>query len=292
MHRAIPVGNKVCAARVKKRYEEQRAQRLRDMKGMVDHTAPHVMGLRHLKTNWKRDEMTAQRYDTIDRDNRTLLNKMHDIAGHRDYSVARSASSPILNDPPGGPHRQRETDRINQENALILKRLQGARAEYRTKEWEDDYKNSHKYLKIKCEYPLVAMSRRSASTTGASLTRLPNSKMVSQDRDLLQDEMPHEASHGRLSTHVAAEEDDVKEKVGEELKFAFRDEIMLGDACYLVDMATDGQVLCISACETQSGQTLEMIVNEENHLRLLEEAEGDYSLIAQQLRLEGGQLVL
>merc|ERR1740123_2546441 len=99
-------------------------------------------------------------------------------------------------------------------------------------------------------------------------------------------------SYASLHVKHSVEEDDVKEKVGEELKFAFRDEIMLGDACYLVDKATDGQVLCISACETQSGQTLEMIVNEENHLRLLEEAEGDYSLIAQQLRLEGGQLVL
>jgi len=175
MHRAVPVGNKVCAARVRKRYEEQRTQRLKDMKGVVDNTPPQVMGLRHLKVNWKKAEMTSQRYDTIERDNRHLLNHMNNIGARRDYAPTRSHSLPVLRDPPGGPQRQREVERINQENQIMLKRLQGTQAEYRTRDWEDSYRQQQEYMRIKCEYkpPLL---QRARVVPRASLTRLPPSR--------------------------------------------------------------------------------------------------------------------
>mmetsp|Transcript_8658 Transcript_8658/g.19800 ORF Transcript_8658/g.19800 Transcript_8658/m.19800 type:complete len:374 (+) Transcript_8658:107-1228(+) len=178
MHRALHVGNKVTAARVQKRYEDQRQQRLREMRGMVDNRPPPTMGMRHLKVNMKKAEITAQRYDTIERDNRHLLNHMENIGGQRDYRAARSRSLPLLRDPPGGPHRQRVADQINQENALILRRLQHIQPEYRTRDWEDQYTRTAEYVRIKCEYPppmLPALSRRKGPSR-TSLIRLPAHK--------------------------------------------------------------------------------------------------------------------
>eukprot|EP00413_Alexandrium_margalefii_P028617 CAMPEP_0204566404 /NCGR_PEP_ID=MMETSP0661-20131031/36030_1 /ASSEMBLY_ACC=CAM_ASM_000606 /TAXON_ID=109239 /ORGANISM="Alexandrium margalefi, Strain AMGDE01CS-322" /LENGTH=292 /DNA_ID=CAMNT_0051574247 /DNA_START=6 /DNA_END=884 /DNA_ORIENTATION=- len=142
------------------------------MKGMVDNTPPQVMGLRHLKTNWKKAEVMGQRYDTIERDNRHLLNHMNSIGARRDYGVSRSHSLPALKDPAGGGQRQREIDRINQENTLILKRLQNMQAEYRTRDWEEQYKRSQDYVRLKCEYPPPLLPKaRTPSRTG--LIRLP-----------------------------------------------------------------------------------------------------------------------
>merc|ERR1712151_1145625 len=60
-----------------------------------------------------------------------------------------------------------------------------------------------------------------------------------------------------------------------------------------VGMFTDGGALSIYLFNHESGQTLELNIDEDSHFRLREEtfglaeADGDYGLIAQRLRLNG-----
>merc|ERR1719410_1592096 len=147
------------------------------MRGMVDNTPPPTMGMRHLRVNWKKAELTAERYDTIERDNRHLLNHMNDIGGKREYtSATRSQSLPILRDPPGGPHRKQELDRINQENRRIQTRLRSTEAEYRVRDWEAQYKQTAAYVRIRCEYepPLLPAPRAPFMRTTGRMTDRPD----------------------------------------------------------------------------------------------------------------------
>merc|ERR1711879_373278 len=116
MRRAVPIGNKLCAEKEQQHMEKERLRRLRNMKCQVDHHAPKVCGMAHLKTNWKRDEIAACRFDEIERDNRHLLSKMSHVAresGMGSPHGRHSRSMPSLPPNsafsfPGGPARKNE----------------------------------------------------------------------------------------------------------------------------------------------------------------------------------------
>merc|ERR1712187_457090 len=84
----------------------------------------------------------------------------------------------------------------------------------------------------------------------------------------------------------------------DDMRYVFNKGILLkegkriGQQYYLVEMATDGRTLAISAYDGDARRTLELLVNEKNHRRLYRDANGDYNLIAEKLRVEGDQLVL
>lgn len=285
MHRAIPVGNKVCAARVRQRYEGQRAQRLREMKPLVDTKPPETTGYAHLKNNWKRDELVAQRHDTIERDNMTMLTKMHDFARNLEYSVPRASSLPALRATPGGPAQQREYDRIMQANAVMLSRLQRTQGEINVRKLEQSYEKSGDYLRLACEYPPPAPrrrpQRRSTTPSRAGLTRLPGAGGA----------VGASLAAARGGGPSAVAEDLAAGAEGDlELRYVLQEERVICGATYSLEMATDGRALAVSIFNVDAGQGLELLIGEEDHRVLYEECGGDYAAMADRLRVSGDQL--
>merc|ERR1719330_1433483 len=103
-----------------------------------------------------------------------MLQKMHDFARKREYSVPRrSGSLPALRACPGGPAQQREYDRIMQSNAQMLRRLRGMRPEIQARGFAKEYENSKKYVRIRCEHPPPLLVKKGQRSPSATLARLP-----------------------------------------------------------------------------------------------------------------------
>lgn len=283
MDRAIPVGNKTCAARVHKRYEDQRKQRLRDMKPQIDATKPKTSGMAHLKQNWKRDEMLGCRFDEIERDNKHLLHAMSKmIQEHGEGTPHQSRSVPSLSMAsgagarfPGGPARRNEIARIEFENARMLKRLQNSEAVYRTKDWEASYDHSRPILRRCCEYPLPEMKLKRKVRSTSSLMPLMSeeeSRQASMDPGAVAPDFSSPSSHG--------------------LKYVLKEERIIDGINFYVEMATDGQTLAVSAYNKNIQDTLELLVNEDNHRQLLFESNGDYVEISSRLHIKDDRLVI
>merc|ERR1712139_389448 len=78
----------------------------------------------------------------------------------------------------------------------------------------------------------------------------------------------------------------------EELRYVLKEGKKIGEGYYLVEMATDGRTMTISAYDGDTQKTLELMVNEKNHRKLYRETNGDYSAIASRLRVDGDRLIL
>jgi len=278
MYRAIPVGNKLCAARNRERNQELHRQRLRAMKPQVDTTIPGVVHLDHLRNNLKREQLLEERYFEIDRENKILLQKMSDIMRHSTYTGERAKSGPpSLN----RDLRKTELMRITQENQAILKRIQKAQPIYNHVEWEDSYRCSEKYLRNKCEFPPMPNSARGRrdplvkpSTAGGEMGS-QSARGIPSGRD---------AGYNKPRTAPAGAEQD--------LRYVLKEGKNIGSSYFLIEMVTDGRTLAISAYDGDAQRTLELLVSEKNHRKLYREADGDYNLISERLRVEGGQLVI
>lgn len=274
MFRAIPVGNKLCAGRAAKRYEEQRQQRLRDMKPLVDNRAPHSSTLVHVKQNLKRNQLVSERYNEIERDNKHLMGKMSEMVSlapePSSLGNQRSRSLPLLQRQSGvWPSRRREHERIDRENELLLKRLQKVPTATATDLSGEAYKDRKKWMRIKCEYPLLLDHSGSTGRLGVSPQSSPG-------------QSPWQAG------------DRFDQDAPKALREVLREQMDIGGVSYLLEMATDESILAISACnlESQVQTTLELVVNELNHKRLLSAAAGDYLQIARGLRVDGDALAL
>jgi len=236
--------------------------------------------MKHLKTNWKRDEIVGCRYDVIERDNRHLLGKMsHMIQEHSLGAPQHSRSAPNLSTAPGnpakfpgGPARRNEIARIEFENARMLKRLQGAHPEYKTKEWEAAHDLSRGYLKRITEYPLPDMKLKRTVRSSASLMPL--------------------AAEDEGSMDPSAVAPDFRSPPTQGLSYVLKEERIIGGINFFVEMATDGQTLAVSAYDKDIQDTLELLVNEENHMQLLFESDGNYSEISSRLRIRDDRLVI
>jgi len=291
MYRAIPVGNKLCAERNRQRNQELHRQRLRAMKPQVDTTVPDVVHLDHLKNNLKREQLLEERYFEIDRENKILLQKMSDIMRHTTYNDGRAKSGPpSLN----RDLRKTELMRITQENQAILKRIQKAQPIYNHVEWEDSYRRSENYLRNKCEFPPMPSSRGKSSSRGAeSLMPLGATKPSSASGEM--GAMSSSARSGIATARSAGDAEKPSRAPGghqDDLRYVLKEGKKIGSTYFLIEMVTDGRTLAISAYDGDAQRTLELLVSEKNHRRLYREAEGDYNLVAERLRIEGGQLVL
>lgn len=283
MHRAVPVGNKVCAARVRKRYEDQRAQRLRDMKPQIDTRPPETTGYAHLKTNFKRDMMLMQRHDQIEHENMLMLGKMHDFARKSELTgmMSKSSSLPSLRCP-GGPAQQREYDRIMQANAQMLDRLQNMQGELNFRKLEDNYAKSTDYVKLACEYPPPLLKRKTKrGASGSSLTRLPGEHAG---------RVPDLQEQALVEDPYAVAEDPIED--GGDLRYVMREHRPIDGISYFVEMATDGRILAISIYNAEADQGYELLVSEENHQTLCQECLGDYVAVADRLFIDGEQLLV
>jgi len=251
------------------------------MRPQVDTSEPQVVQLDHLRNNLKREQLLEERYFEIDRENKILLQKMSDIMRNSSYTNERAKSGPpSLN----RDLRKTELMRITQENQAILKRIQKAQPIYNHVEWEDSYRRSATYLRNKCEYPPMPSVRGKTSSRGNSLMPLVGTKPS--------------ASSGGTPTHSGRVDADAGKPrsapggMDEDLRYVLKEGKKIGTTYYLIEMVTDGRTLAISAYDGDAQRTLELLVSEKNHRRLFREANGDYNLVAERLRVEGDQLIL
>lgn len=277
MYRAIPVANKACAERVRQRNHELHRQRMKQMRPQVDTKEPTTTHLDHLRNNLKREQLLEERYHEIDRENKILLQKMSDIMKTSTYSADRGRSGPpSLN----RDARKTELMRITQENQSILKRIQRAQPVYNHVLWEDSYRRSAAYLRNASEYPLV-LKRRSGSRSGSLVPLAKDGLGASFDRT-------DSSSRGRATSELGGG----TELGGNDLRYVLKEGKQLGQRYYLVEIATDGRTLAISAYDGDNQRTLELLVNEKNHRRLYRDSNGDYNAIAEKLRVDGDQLTI
>lgn len=274
MDRAIPVGNKLCA-----RYEDMRRQqlhreRIMNMKSTIDTTQPKVLALGHLVTNMKREQLLEERYSEIDRENRILLNKMSEIMAKPGVSTPRGASGTprTPRDASRGPvslnrdFRKKELLRITKENQNILKRIQQAQPVYNHVESEGSYRKHQAYVRNCAEYPVVLGTPR----------KTPRSMGASSELVQLAPEMSEMEAEESLDTYRR--------------KPVLKEEQMIGNRYYQVEMASDGVQLYISAHDPSTQASMELILKEKAHRKLYREVKGDYSQLAKRLAVaDGGQ---
>ncbi|CAK9079651.1 unnamed protein product [Durusdinium trenchii] len=77
---------------------------------------------------------------------------------------------------------------------------------------------------------------------------------------------------------------------GDQLRYVLKEGQDISGAYYLVEMATDGRNLAITAYDDKQKATLELLVNEANHRKLFRDHKGDYRAIAAKLCLDGERL--
>mmetsp|Transcript_46950 Transcript_46950/g.102092 ORF Transcript_46950/g.102092 Transcript_46950/m.102092 type:complete len:283 (+) Transcript_46950:115-963(+) len=272
MYRAIPVASKACADRVQKREDEAHKRRMKEIRPTVDNSVPLAHSMDHIRNNLKREQRLEERYHLIDRENRMLLQRMSDIMKTPTLSNSRARSGPVSLQ---RDSHKTDLQRITQENHRILKRIQEAQPVYSHVAWEDSFRRSATYLKNTAEFPIVLLKRK---TSTAGLHPLTSKSPQSS------------------STTMNPMKDDVKsqsrEATEDSLRYVLKEGKRIGQQYYLVEMATDGRTLAISAYNGDSQRTLELLVNEKNHRRLYREANGDYNVVAGKLRVEGDQLSL
>lgn len=287
MFRAIPEANKLCSERLRQKDMEMQRQRLKAMKPQVDTTVPGVVHLTHLKTNLKREQLLEERYFEIDRENKILLQKMSDIMRHTTYKNERpkSGGASLNRD-----HRKNELTRVTNENNAILKRIQTAQPEYNHVKWEDDFQNSEVYLVNKNLYPEVHSrpgSKRNMNKTRMSMSGglLVGTKPSTASPDMARS--PASTTRSSPALPKSAPSD-----IDENLKYVLKEGKKIDSIYYLIEMVTDGRTLAISAYDGDAQRTLELLVSEKNHRSLYRDSDGDYNLVAERLRVAGGQLIL
>jgi len=282
MHRAIPIGNKLCAKREEQRKHECHRQRIKGMRPLVDTLEPKVCQFDHIRNNLKREQILEERYSEIDRDNRILLQKMSDIMRHPTFSVPQAPKGPVsLN----RDFRKAELIRITQENQAILKRIQSAQPIYNHVEWENSHMKNERYLTNSAEYP-IALKKGTMGRSASGLVPLDSGGESFQES---QEKLEQYMEEDRQRAQNASQKNDAAE---EELRYVLKEGKKIGEGYYLVEMATDGRTLTVSAYDGDTQKTLELLVNEKNHRKLYREANGDYSQIASRLRVEGDRLLL
>merc|ERR1719401_2267096 len=151
--------------------------------------------------------------------------------------------------------RKLELTRITQENQRMLKAIAAVKPVYDTKRWEDNYRRSEVHLKNCCAYPVV--------------TRLP--KVASSPSVLMSIEPePVEAGAAGASGSTAAA------RVDDDRKVVLEEGRRIGEKYFLLEMATDGRALTISAYDGETQTSLELVVKEKKHRQLYRELNGDY----------------
>jgi E3 ubiquitin-protein ligase TRIP12 len=277
MFKGAAVGSKLCHKHEQKMQDARHKRALQEMKPGIDTTEPKTCSLQHLRNNLKREQLLEDRYMEIDRENRILLQKMSDVMRKPAFEYRTKVKGPASMTKDARKH---DLIRITQENQALLKRIQATAPVYNRLQWEESHRRNELYLRNACEYPVV-LRQNSAPTLGRSRPGFSN---IEEPKDKL-DEL--------LEAEDRREAKGEKEEVGEEdLTSVLKEGKKIGDSYYLVEMATDGRTLTISAYDGDTQQTLELLINEKNHRKLHKECEGDYSKLSTRLAVDGDRLLL
>lgn len=114
---------------------QQHLSRIRDVKPCTDTTTPHSLGLKHLATRPKKQQLIEDRHQEIAKENKGLMARMTKImASHR--VQPKHERIPSKNE----TGRKLETDRVNFENNLLLSRLKTVAPVLNRTKMERDWK--------------------------------------------------------------------------------------------------------------------------------------------------------
>ena len=260
MYRAPAVGNKICAKKDQDRRNSIMKTRLKEVRSSLDMAEPTVMKLDHLRTNMKRDQLLEDRYIEIDRSNRILLQKMSEIM--RNAAPTSALSQPSKKPPPVSLNKQLrkvELERINQENQMLLKRIQRAQPMYDHVKWEQNHRAHQGWLKNCCEYPVVlpsgdAKPKRNSTAPAASPQVLDRPNVTPRSRSL------------------------------------YNGEHHLDSRRFQVELTTNGSALTITAQDMLTGRSLQKVVSEKLHRSYFRECNGSYAELARRLVIAGDNM--
>ena len=128
----------------KRELEEYRRhkERVRNQRPLIDTTTPHSLGLKHLATRPKKQQLIEDRRQSVANENAKLMERMAKIMSshHEEERFARVAGR-------NEAFRRREIDRINAENRSIVERLQMIPPMLNAKQLEEQFQSHVKDVK-------------------------------------------------------------------------------------------------------------------------------------------------
>mmetsp|Transcript_27786 Transcript_27786/g.55539 ORF Transcript_27786/g.55539 Transcript_27786/m.55539 type:complete len:184 (-) Transcript_27786:66-617(-) len=167
--RAMPTLNRITDGRSRQRNQELHRRKLQSMRPSIDNRAPPRHS--HLRRNLKKEKMMEERFATIERENRILLEKMSYIMQHNTLDNVNSTAqySRSLNK----DARKRELQRITQENQAILRRIQQSEPNYDHMTWLEEARRNEEYAKNISEFRELQASRPASrlQTSNSTLSR-------------------------------------------------------------------------------------------------------------------------
>jgi len=265
---SLVVASKSGARKEWEKQHEAHRDRIKKVKPATDMTMPMTATMDHIRNNLKKEQLLEGRYMEIDRENRILLRKMSDMMKKPNpYSGKEKGGGNVsLNK----DTRKQSLLAITKENQRLLKSIQDVQPVYNVKAWDEHYRESGVRLKNCCTYPVI--------------TRLPRQR--SSPSILMR--METAGGDGTAAPMGATDSG----AGGEDVKYVLKEGKRIGETYFLVEMSTDGRTLNISAYDGDTQTSLELVVGEKNHRQLYREAQGDYALIANKLRVEENRLKL
>lgn len=150
MFNAKNIYSKKMEAEVKRKQARHR-KNLRTMKCSIDNQPPKRYS--HLQRNMKKEAIMEERFASIERDNRLLLEKMSYIIRHSSLDnrlQPQYQNFKSLNK----DGRRKELQRITRENKDLLRRIQHVEPAYDHLEWQEDARKHEEWLRTLCEYPV------------------------------------------------------------------------------------------------------------------------------------------
>lgn len=273
---SLIVGCKSAAEKQWRREHEGHRNRIQSVRTATDMAPPPTMQMQHFRTNPKRERLLEDRYMEIDRENQLLLKKMSDAMKKPNSYIKEGQGS---NKPTTLNRQGRKQDliRITQENQRMLKAIQSAKPVYSSKNWEDSYRRSEVHLKNCSTYPVITRMSREKSAPSILVSLKPEDP----------EGLATTGSMGGTGTSLKQQG-----AVDDGQNAVFNEGMRIGEKYWLLQMATDGQTLTISAFHGETNTSLDLVVKEKRHRQLYREVNGDYSQIAQRLRIENDRLLM
>jgi len=144
---ARPIGSGICAEKEHSRQYTSHRQRLSNIKPAIDNKAPPVYP--HLYQKLKKAQLEEERCAAIERDNRTLVNRMSRIMKRTGIDNGKphekvASLNKVL--------RKQELARITKENHQLLKRLQERQPTYNHLQWEQDRERNEQLCERICRH--------------------------------------------------------------------------------------------------------------------------------------------
>ncbi|KAJ3057474.1 hypothetical protein HK097_006402 [Rhizophlyctis rosea] len=150
----MPAASRMLAWKWNQTTAEKNKRKLTQVASSVDCKPPRKY--HHLQQNLKRTQMQEERQMQIEKDNRTLYNKMNTIMQSSNRTKTHLPPLPhnhSLNE----TKRRQQLEQINKENSALLKRINAKEAFYDHKQCYEERKQTLFYLQNIAEYPVRFM---------------------------------------------------------------------------------------------------------------------------------------